>query len=89
MKPIVIAIAYIKMLWAGLRYPERYLVDNDVERIGGTICEFTVTDMRTGKVVGYWQFGAYDPAYPYRGRMLDEYLPIAYRFPKLLSDITE
>ena len=79
MKTIAVIVAYCKCLLARWRYPERYLIEDVRDSIDWMACEWAVIDVRSNDVVGYWAYGNYDPSYPYRGRNIEDYMPVKYQ----------
>lgn len=51
---------YILVRWGGIN-------DRVLDYIQYTICEVEYTAKRSGKVIGYWAYGSYNPDYPYQG----------------------
>lgn len=54
----------IRRFWNWLRFGK---VREEVRSIdGGVVSEIAIFDRR-GRMVGYWAYGGFDPAYPYKG----------------------
>ncbi len=54
----------IKKLINFIRFGEVEFVTKEI--INGITAEYAVVSKRTGKVVGYWAYGYYDPSLPYK-----------------------
>jgi len=54
----------IQRTWLWLRFGD---ITETVKSVDGGVASEVEYRGRNGKVVGYWAYGSFDPAYPYQG----------------------